>query len=201
MLTERNELDNVRSHTIGKPFGTPRLPDKTKLAILQQKQLQLVSQSMIAKQFNVSRKTVNQLSVDDLSPEYKDQLYSFTDKLSDIRDETANLLLEKLRSKSIKDGVLPTLLNIANQNYRLETNQSTANINIADCAQIAKQAFEIQAKLAQADHTQTVLTQAEKIAIYEEICLAQGQQPDVSLLELDADQDGNLPLKEGESSL
>ena len=187
-VNDRARIDNIRFDKPGRPKGMANLAPETKAAIVLDKNLHLLSHPSIAAKHNVSRFTVANTTEENLDPEAKKHLTSFVEKLSVIREETSDLIIEKIRNKSIKDGVLPTLLNIANQNYRLETNQSTSNINIADCAQIAKQAFEIQAKLAQADQDQSPLTQAEKIAIYEEICLAQGQQPDVSLLELDSEE-------------
>lgn len=113
-----------------------------------------------------------------------------TKDLADKFEDLANIYIDQavLTVESAKGTNAITGAGIAVDKMRLLRGESTANIAVADCAQIAKQAFEIQAKLASADHTQTVLTQAEKIAIYEEICLAQGQQPDVSLLELDAEE-------------
>ena len=109
-----------------RPKGKGNLSDATKAAIIGAKKLQLMSQSMIAEQFDVARFTVNRLSEDDLSPEGKESMKSFVDKLDEIRNKTTNLIIEKLDNKTIKDGVLPTLLNIANQNYRLETDQPTS---------------------------------------------------------------------------
>lgn len=183
---EQETIDRPQRN--GRPKGMANLSDDVKLGILQQKKLQIYPQQVIAQDFGISRKTVNQMSEDKLSPKAKIKLDSFVDKLASAREKVIQRINEKLDNNDFKDGVYPNLLNAVNSNYRLETNQSTANINIADCAQIAKQAFEIQAKLASADQSQSPLTQAEKIAIYEEICLAQGQQPDVSLLELDAEE-------------
>ena len=183
---EQETIDRPQRN--GRPKGMANLSDDVKLGILQQKKLQIYPQQVIAQDFGISRKTVNQMSEDKLSPKAKIKLDSFVDKLASAREKVIQRINEKLDNNDFKDGVYPNLLNAVNSNYRLETNQSTANINIADCAQIAKQAFEIQAKLASADQDQSPLTQAEKIAIYEEICLAQGQQPDVSLLELDSEE-------------
>lgn len=177
-----------RSKHTGRPQGKGNLSDEIKIGIIGAKKLQLMSQSKIAEEFNVARFTVNRLSENDLSPAGKSKLDDYTAKLVKARDKIIDNINKKLDADDFKDGVYPALYTAINTGHRLETNQSTANINIADCAQIAKQAFEIQAKLASADQDQSPLTQAEKIAIYEEICLAQGQQPDVSLLELDAEE-------------
>lgn len=109
--------------------GLPNLSEAVKVGVLQQKKLQMFTQDRIATTFGISRKTVNKLSEDDLSPEGQLLMQDFTEQLSEIRTKTANLIIEKLDNKTIKDGVLPTLLNIANQNYRLETNQPTQIVN------------------------------------------------------------------------
>lgn len=133
---DRKRIDNIRHTKQGRPLGMANLSDKVKAEIVGHKNLQILSQPAIAAKYNVSRQTVVVTNENSLSPEAKKHLRSFTDKLSDIREETAELILEKVRDKSIKDGVLPSLLNIANQNYRLETNQSTQNVQVHSYAQI-----------------------------------------------------------------
>ena len=120
-------VNNIRYPKPGRPLGKT-LSDQTKAQIMLEKNLQLSTHPSIAAKYDVSRSTVTRMTEDSLSEEGKKHLKTFTDKLSDIREETSDLILEKIRDKSIKDGVLPSLLNIANQNYRLETDQSTQNI-------------------------------------------------------------------------
>jgi hypothetical protein len=122
---DRQRIENTRFPRPGRPKGMAFLTDQKKAAIVFAKNLQVLTQSMIAQEHDVSRVTVNQLDENSLSPEAKKHLKTFTDKLGEIREETSDLILEKIRDKSIKDGVLPSLLNIANQNYRLETSQPT----------------------------------------------------------------------------
>ncbi len=114
--------------------GIPNLSENIKLGILQQKKLQMVPQHIIANDFNVSRKTVNQMSEDDLSPKAKAKLDSFVEKLGQAREKVIQRINEKLDNNDFKDGVYPNLLNAVNNNFRLETNQSTANINVNDSA-------------------------------------------------------------------
>lgn len=173
---------------IGRPKGTPNLSDDIKLGILQQKKLQIIPQHSIASDFGVSRKTVNQMTEDKLSPEAKAKLDSFVEKLGQAREKVIQRINEKLDNNDFKDGVYPNLLNAVNNNYRLETNQSTQNIAV-NTVQIAQQAFDIHAKLSAADPSQRPLSRADKIAIYERICAANGDQADVSLLELDAEEE------------
>ncbi len=118
----------------GRPKGMANLSDDTKLGILQQKKLQIFPQQVIANDFNVSRKTVNQMSEDDLSPKAKAKLDSFVEKLGQAREKVIQRINEKLDNNDFKDGVYPNLLNAVNNNFRLETNQSTANINVNDSA-------------------------------------------------------------------
>ncbi len=114
--------------------GIPNLSENIKLGILQQKKLQMVPQHIIANDFNVSRKTVNQLDENDLSPQAKAKLDSFVEKLGQAREKVIQRINEKLDNNDFKDGVYPNLLNAVNNNFRLETNQSTANINVNDSA-------------------------------------------------------------------
>jgi len=116
----------------GRPKGKPNLSDEIKLGILQQKKLQIVPQHIIAQDFGVARKTVNKLSEDDLSPKAKIKLDSFVDKLGQAREKVIQRINEKLDNNDFKDGVYPNLLNAVNNNFRLETNQSTANINVQE---------------------------------------------------------------------
>ena len=76
--------------------GIPNLSENIKLGILQQKKLQMVPQHIIANDFNVSRKTVNQMSEDDLSPKAKAKLDSFVEKLGQAREKVIQRINEKL---------------------------------------------------------------------------------------------------------
>jgi len=120
----------------GRPLGKANLSDDVKIGILTQKKLQQVSQQRIAQDFGVARKTVNQLTEDNLSPEGKRKLISFVDELAKARDKVITRINEKLDKDSFKDGVYPNLLQAINTNYRLETNQSTQNIAVSNHAQI-----------------------------------------------------------------
>lgn len=125
MELDRDVLDNKRFPTNGRPLGKANLSDEVKLGILQQKKLQIIPQSQIAREFDVARKTVNQMTEKDLSPEAQIHLKSFTEKLAQAREKTINRINEKLDNNDFKDGVYPNLLNAINSNYRLETNQPT----------------------------------------------------------------------------
>jgi len=120
----------------GRPLGKANLSDDVKIGILAQKKLQQVSQLRIAQDFGVARKTVNQLTEENLSPEGKRKLISFVDELAKARDKVITRINEKLDNDSFKDGVYPNLLQAINTNYRLETNQSTQNIAVSNHAQI-----------------------------------------------------------------
>jgi len=117
---------------IGRPKGKANLSEDVKLGILQQKKLQILPQHSIAQDFGVSRKTVNEMTEDRLKPETKIKLDSFVDKLGQAREKVIQRINEKLDNNDFKDGVYPNLLNAVNNNFRLETNQSTANINIQE---------------------------------------------------------------------
>jgi len=116
----------------GRPKGMANLSDDIKLGILQQKKLQIYPQQVIANDFGISRKTVNQMTEDKLSPKAKIKLDSFVDKLGQAREKVIQRINEKLDNNDFKDGVYPNLLNAVNNNFRLETNQSTANINVQE---------------------------------------------------------------------
>lgn len=122
----------LESKHTGRPKGKGNLSEDVKLGIVQEKKLQLMSQSMIADQFNVARFTVNRITEDDLKPETKAKLDSFVDKLSQAREKVIQRINEKLDNNDFKDGVYPNLLNAVNNNFRLETNQSTANVNVQE---------------------------------------------------------------------
>ncbi len=175
---------STASKPIGRPLGKGNLTDDVKIGILSQKKLQIFAQQTIADNFGVSRKTVNQMTEENLSPEGKASLQSFTEKLSDIREETSDLILEKLRNKTIKDGVLPTLLNIANQNYRLETNQSTANIATSHIAENINATLLTASKLHRADPSEPLPTPAEALELYRQACAKAGQECDETLIDL-----------------
>ncbi len=127
----------VKSKHTGRPLGKANLSDEVKVGILTEKKLQLISQSQVAEQFGVSRRTVNVMSEDDLSPQAKVAMQevvesqTFADKLRKAREKTIDNINVKLENDDFKDGVYPNLLNAINSNYRLETNQSTANVSVA----------------------------------------------------------------------
>jgi hypothetical protein len=166
--------------------GIPNLSDNVKLGILQQKKLQMVPQHIIAQDFSVSRKTVNQLDENDLSPQAKAKLDSFVDKLGQAREKVIQRINEKLDNNDFKDGVYPNLLNAVNNNFRLETNQSTQNIAVNNCVQIANQAYDLAVKLHAADPNEPLPTEEDKRTLYLQICEANGVQADVSLLDAEA---------------
>ena len=57
-------------------------------------------------------------------------IQSFTEKLGSARVKIIDRIHEKLDNNDFKDGVYPNLLNAVNNNYRLESDQSTSNIGI-----------------------------------------------------------------------
>lgn len=116
------EINNVRfPGKPQRPIGTGNLSDQTKLAILQQKKLQIVSQSRIAKDFDVSRKTVNMLTEDNLSDEAKAEMQTFTEGLKKARGKVIKRINEKLDKDTFKDHVYPGLLTSVNNAYNIET--------------------------------------------------------------------------------
>ncbi len=120
----------TRTKTVGRPLGKGNLSEETKFSIVTDKKLQIYSQSKIAQDYGLSRKTINQMSEDDLSPEMQAIIHSkpFAEKLRKARDKAIDRINEKLEADTFKDGVYPNLLNAINTNYRLETNQSTSNV-------------------------------------------------------------------------
>lgn len=163
--------------------GVPNLSEQTKLGILQQKKLQMVPQHIIAKDFNVSRKTVNRMTENDLKPETKAKLDSFVDKLGKARDKVIDRINEKLDNNDFKDGVYPNLLNAVNTNYRLETNQSTSNVAVLDVAQIINKSLQTAAKLYRADPSEPLPNRAEIVENYVQLCARNGVEPDESLID------------------
>ena len=167
----------------GRPKGMANLSDDIKLGILQQKKLQIYPQQVIADDFGISRKTVNQMTEDKLSPEAKIKLDSFVDKLGKARDKVIDRINEKLDNNDFKDGVYPNLLNAVNTNYRLETNQSTSNIQVLDVAQIINKSLQTAAKLHRADPSEPLPNRAEIVENYVQLCARNGVEPDESLID------------------
>ncbi len=125
---ERKRIDNTRYSKPGRPLATPNLPPITKAAIVHEKNLQLLTRSMIAKEYNVSRTTVATLTEDQLSPEAKAHLKSFSENLTEARDKTLARINEKLDKDAFKDGCYSNLFNVLNTNKRLDDGLSTQNI-------------------------------------------------------------------------
>jgi hypothetical protein len=172
-----------RPKQTGRPLGKGNLSEDQKLGIVTQKKLQLMSQSKIAQEFDVARFTVNRITEDDLKPETRLKLDSFVDKLGQAREKVIQRINEKLDNNDFKDGVYPNLLNAVNSNYRLETNQSTANIAVLDVASLINKTLEIAVKLHRADHTEPLPTRAEIADNYAQLCAKNGVQPDESLID------------------
>jgi predicted XRE-type DNA-binding protein len=167
----------------GRPKGMANLSDDIKLGILQQKKLQIYPQQVIANDFGISRKTVNQMTEDKLSPQAKIKLDSFVDKLGQAREKVIQRINEKLDNNDFKDGVYPNLLNAVNTNYRLETNQSTSNVAVLDVAQTINQTLQIAVKLHRADASEPLPTRAEIVDSFAQLCARNGVQPDESLID------------------
>ena len=167
----------------GRPKGMANLSDDTKLGILQQKKLQIYPQQVIAQDFGVSRKTVNQMTEDKLSPKAKLKLDSFVDQLGQAREKVIQRINEKLDNNDFKDGVYPNLLNAVNTNFRLETNQSTSNVAVIDVAQTINHTLQIAVKLHRADRTEPLPTRNEIADSYAQLCAKNGVIADESLLD------------------
>lgn len=163
--------------------GIPNLSDEIKLGILQQKKLQIVPQHIIAQDFGVARKTVNQMSEEKLSPQAKIKLDSFVDKLGQAREKVIQRINEKLDNNDFKDGVYPNLLNAVNTNYRLETNQTTSNIAVLDLASVINHTLQIAVKLHRADHNEPLPTRNEIADSFAQLCAKNGVQCDESLID------------------
>lgn len=168
----------------GRPKGMANLSDDIKLGILQQKKLQIYPQQVIAQDFGVSRKTVNQMTEDKLSPKAKLKLDSFVDQLGQAREKVIQRINEKLDNNDFKDGVYPNLLNAVNTNYRLETNQSTANIATNHIAENINTTLLTASKLHRADPSEPLPTPAEALELYRQACAKAGQECDETLIDL-----------------
>lgn len=127
METQTTENKGFRS---GRPKGVTNLPDEIKLDILANKKLQLVTQADLASKYGVSRKTINQLSEENLSEEAKEKLESFIGKLAKVRDKTVHRIKQRLDNDTFPVNGLANLLNVVNTHYRLENGESTQNISI-----------------------------------------------------------------------
>jgi hypothetical protein len=185
--------------TIGRPKGVTNLSEQTKLGILQQKRLQIVTQQRIANDYGVSRKTVNQMTADDLKPETKLELLSFEQQLAKARDKVIQRINEKLDNNDFKDGVYPNLLNAVNTHYRLETNQSTANIAVLDVAKMLNNSLQQARDLHLANPDKYPLpTKQEILESYEATCQKNGISPDYDAIDLSV-LDGNLDHNQGQS--
>jgi len=110
----------------GRQKGKRNLPDAIKLDILQQKKLQMVTQLDIANKYGIARKTVNQLSEDDLSPKAKEQLDSFVQKLERVRNKTLNRIEQKIDNDEMPAAQLTPTFNTLNTALRLENDQPTS---------------------------------------------------------------------------
>lgn len=165
--------------------GIPNLSEQTKLGILQQKKLQMLPQHIIAQDFGVSRKTVNEMSEDRLKPETKLALETFENQLAKARDKVIQRINEKLDNNDFKDGVYPNLLNAVNTNYRLETNQSTSNIAISTITQNFNITLEQAKDLHLANPDKYPLPDRQTILdSYEATCQKNGVLPDFDAIDL-----------------
>lgn len=165
--------------------GIPNLSEQTKLGILQQKKLQMLPQHIIAQDFGVSRKTVNEMSEDRLKPETKLALETFESQLAKARDKVIQRINEKLDNNDFKDGVYPNLLNAVNTNYRLETNQSTSNIAVLDVVKSIQTTLDYAVELHQSNPTKHPLPTRQMILdSYEATCRNNGVTPDFDAIDL-----------------
>lgn len=117
-------------------LGVPNLNEESKLAIVKEKRLQQKTQAQIGREYGVNRVTVATTTEDSLSDESKAQLESFDKQLDRIRNKTAKRIQEKLDADTLPASVYAPLLKVANDSYRLETNQSTVNISVNVIANI-----------------------------------------------------------------
>lgn len=131
-------MDEQTTKTAGRPLGKTNLSEDTKLSILIDKKSQLLTQSAIAKKHDTARETVNRLSEDDLAPETQQRLKDFVSELAKARDKVIQRINEKLDNDTFKSGVYPQLLTSINNAYRLETDQSTANVNVREHVEILR---------------------------------------------------------------
>ncbi len=154
-----------RTRFNGRPKGVTNLSDNTKLGILSQKKLQMVTNTEIAEQFGVSRKTVSQMTDDSLStPEAKQKLQRFVAKLDRAREKTIDNINVKLDNDEFPATAYANLFSTLHNSYRLETDQSTANIATNLESQVTA-TFRQMWGYAEAD-------EAGKLAIDERIALA-----------------------------
>lgn len=192
---------NIPSKHTGRPYGKGNLSEEVKLGIVQEKKLQLMSQSKIAEQFDVARFTVNRITEDDLAPETKIKLATFESQLEKARNKVIQRINEKLDNNDFKDGVYPNLLNAVNTNYRLETNQSTSNITVLDVVKSVQTTLDYVLELHHANPTKHPLPTKQMILdSYESSCRSNGVQPDFDAIDLSV-LDGGLPLDQDTSSL
>jgi hypothetical protein len=154
-------VNNIRFQGRGKPLGRSHLTERQKAEIVLAKKLQMITQSMIAKEHGVARNTVVNLTEDSLSPEAKSHLASFVENLEAARDKTLKRINEKLDNNDFKDGVYPNLFNVLNTNHRLETNQPTSITQSQDISSIVNDLLAYAQKFTQLsqDQYEKALTQ------------------------------------------
>jgi hypothetical protein len=111
-----------------------------------------------------------------------------TKDLADKFEELANLYIGQatLTVDSAKGTTAITGAGIAVDKMRLLRGESTQNIAVNNCVQIANQAYDLAVKLHAADPNEPLPTEEDKRTLYLQICEANGVQADVSLLDAEA---------------
>jgi hypothetical protein len=169
-----------------------KLTDDQKVELVIQKELRPTPTSTnnnIASHFGVSPGLVAHTNVDTLTPKQralyeqrKRELSYHALKLTDNAIKKANDLVNEATSANQLSGVVAAL-GKAHDIYRLETNQSTANIAVLDVASLINKTLEIAVKLHKADHTEPLPTRQEIADNYAQLCAKNGVQPDESLID------------------
>ena len=177
--------------TIGQGGGR-KLTDHQKVEIAIQKEIRPTPTSTnvnIANQFGVSKDLVNRINPDSLNPRQK-ELYEQRVRnlkydaleLTTNSIKKANELVNTATSANQLSGVVAAL-GKAHDIYRLENNQSTANIQVLDVASLINKTLEIAVKLHRADNTEPLPTRQEIADNYAQLCAKNGVQADETLID------------------
>jgi len=177
--------------TIGQGGGR-KLTDNQKVEIAIQKEIRPTPTSTnlnIAHQFGVSKDLVNRISKDKLNEQQK---ALFEKRMRNLKYDAlelttnaiakANELVERAENASHLGGVVAAM-GKANEIYRLETNQSTSNVQVLDVAQIINKSLQTAAKLHRADPSEPLPNRAAIVENYAQLCARNGVEPDESLID------------------
>lgn len=161
--------------------GVASLTESERIAILQDRKLHK-TQSEIARERGINRITVARVNENQLSLEGKAKLDTFAEKLDRIRHKASARIEEKIDNDTLAPSIYPALLKVANESYRLETNQSTANINVNVLAVINKDVSTLLDAIKGNPHGYDVPTRQQIVEKAQEYCQLTQQEYDESEL-------------------